>query len=67
MSEERVQPEPRLDLRHIGRVYDKEMPIEQPGMEMAKPGFPDMRRRKFTVPLPGREPPGPVDPPQTPR
>ena len=56
-----------LDLRHIGRVNDKEMPIEAAGMEMAKPGLADMRRRKFTVPLPDREPPVPIDPPQTPR
>lgn len=40
------------DARHTGRVYDKELPIDQPGMEMAKPGLPDLRRRKFTVPLP---------------
>ena len=56
-----------LDLRHIGRVNDKEMPIEAAGMEMAKPGLPDLRRRKYTVPLPDKEPAGPIDPPQTPR
>ena len=67
MVDEKVAPEPRLDLRHIGRVFDKEMPIDQPGMEMAKPGLADLRRRKFTVPLPGIEPSGPIDPPQTPR
>jgi hypothetical protein len=67
MTDEKGLFEPRLDLRHIGRVYDKEMPIDQPGMEMAKPGLADMRRRKFTVPLPDREPPVPIDPPQTPR
>jgi hypothetical protein len=55
-----------LDLRHIGRVNDKEMPIEAAGMEMAKPGFADLRRRKYTVPLPGKEPDGPVDPLPTP-
>ena len=55
-----------LDLRHIGRVNDKEMPIEAAGMEMAKPGFADLRRRKYTVPLPGQEPDGPIDPPPTP-
>jgi hypothetical protein len=59
---------PSLDLRHIGRVYDKEMPIRNAGMEMAKPGMPDMRRRKFTVRLPGQvETPGPDDPPQNER
>jgi hypothetical protein len=51
-----------LDLRHIGRVNDKEMPIEAAGMEMAKPGFADLRRRKYTVPLPGQEPDGAIDP-----
>jgi len=55
-----------LDLRHIGRVNDKEMPIEAAGMEMAKPGFADLRRRKYTVPLPGKEPEGAVDPLPTP-
>ncbi|MBC5828503.1 MAG: hypothetical protein GIW99_12625 [Candidatus Eremiobacteraeota bacterium] len=65
MSEEdKNRPKPSLDLRHIGRFYDKEMPIEQACMEMAKPGLPDLRRRKHTVPLPGE---GPDDPPQTAR
>lgn len=41
-----------LDLRHIGRLFDKEMPIEQAGMEMSKPGMPDLRRRKHSVTLP---------------
>jgi hypothetical protein len=56
-----------LDLRHVGRVNDKEMPIEAPGMEMAKPGLPDLRRRKYTVPMPGVDQPIPFDPPQTDR
>jgi hypothetical protein len=56
-----------LDLRHIGRVNDKEMPIEAAGMEMAKPGFPDLRRRKYTVPVPEMDPAAPIDPPQTDR
>lgn len=56
-----------LDLRHIGRVYDKEMPIDAAGMEMAKPGLPDLRRRKYTVPIPGSEESVPFDPPQTER
>jgi hypothetical protein len=56
-----------LDLRHIGRVNDKEMPIEAAGMEMAKPGLPDLRRRKYTVPLPDIDQPIPFDPPQTER
>jgi hypothetical protein len=55
-----------LDLRHIGRVNDKDMPIEVAGMEMAKPGYADLRRRKYTVPLPDKEPDGPVDPLPTP-
>lgn len=42
---------PAVDLRHIGRTLDKEMPIDRPGMEMSKPGFADMRRRKHTVPI----------------
>jgi hypothetical protein len=67
MIEKKAQVEHSLDLRHIGRVNDKEMPIEAAGMEMAKPGLPDLRRRKYTVPLPGLEPPGAIDPPQTPR
>ncbi|HKW45012.1 MAG TPA: hypothetical protein VJN22_05085 [Candidatus Eremiobacteraceae bacterium] len=57
-----------LDLRHIGRTNDKDMAIRSPGMEMSKPGSPDMRRRKFTVPLPGRgQSPGADNPPNTPR
>jgi hypothetical protein len=40
------------DPRHAGRMYDKEMPIYQAGMEMSKPGLPDLRRRKHSVPLP---------------
>jgi len=55
-----------LDLRHIGRIYDKEMPIDSAGMECAKPGMPDLRRRKFSIPVPEAEnTPGPEDPPQT--
>ena len=53
MSEDKEPP--TLDLRHIGRMYDKEMPIEQAGMEMSKPGLPDMRRRKHSVTLPDEE------------
>jgi hypothetical protein len=45
-----------LDLRHIGRMYDKEMPIDQAGMEMSKPGLPDLRRRKHSVTLPDAPP-----------
>ncbi|HEY5096086.1 MAG TPA: hypothetical protein VII69_13300 [Candidatus Eremiobacteraceae bacterium] len=57
-----------LDLRHIGRVNDKDMAIRDPGMEMSKPGSPDLRRRKFTVQLPGRaQTPGADNPPNTPR
>jgi hypothetical protein len=68
MEEPKNTPVHALDLRHIGRMYDKEMPIDSPGMEAAKPGLPDMRRRKFTVPLPDVPPsPGPDDPPQTDR
>ena len=67
MMDKPAEVERVLDLRHIGRVNDKEMPIEAAGMEMAKPGLPDLRRRKYTVPLPDKEPPGPIDPPQTPR
>jgi hypothetical protein len=44
-----------VDLRHAGRFYDKEMPIELAGMEMSKPGFADMRRRKHSVTLPDEE------------
>lgn len=50
MGEEK--PATSLDLRHIGRMYDKEMPIDQAGMEMSKPGLPDLRRRKHSVTLP---------------
>ena len=58
--------EPVLDVRHIGRLLDKEMPVEKAGMEMSKPGAPDLRRRKHTVRMPHLEPsPGPDDPPQT--
>jgi hypothetical protein len=33
---------------------------------MSKPGSPDLRRRKFTVPMPGRAPtPGADNPPNT--
>ena len=56
---------PVLDLRHIGRLLDKEMPVRVAGWEMSKPGAPDLRRRRFTVPMPNRPPePGPDDPPQ---
>ncbi|MDQ2816775.1 MAG: hypothetical protein M3T49_01015 [Candidatus Eremiobacteraeota bacterium] len=62
MSEEdENRPKSCLDLRHVGRFYDKEMPIEQAGMEMAKPGLPDLRRRKHSIRLPGDGP----DPAQT--
>jgi hypothetical protein len=55
-----------LDLRHIGRVYDKEMPIELAGMEMSKPGLADLRRRKHSVNLPDAPPSaGPENPPPT--
>jgi hypothetical protein len=43
------------DPRHAGRMYDKEMPINQAGMEMSKPGLPDLRRRRHSVPLPDDE------------
>lgn len=46
---------PALDLRHIGRMNDKDMPIRQAGMEMSKPGMPDLRRRKHSVTLPDEE------------
>jgi hypothetical protein len=66
--DESTKEQPSLDLRHIGRVLDKDMPIDQPGMEMSKPGSPDMRRRKHTVVLPGQtRSPGPENPPQTTR
>jgi hypothetical protein len=44
-----------VDLRHAGRFNDKEMPIELAGMEMSKPGLPDLRRRKHSVTLPDEE------------
>ncbi len=57
-----------LDLRHIGRFYDKEMAIDKPGMEMSKPGMPDLRRRKHSVNVPGAQEGGPADnPPQNQR
>jgi hypothetical protein len=66
MPDEQEKPEAALDLRHIGRLLDKEMPVERAGWEMSKPGSPDMRRRKHTVPMPGTPPtPGPDNPPQT--
>jgi hypothetical protein len=66
MTDESQKPEPVLDLRHIGRVLDKDMPVRQAGWEMSKPGSPDMRRRRYTVPMPHLEPkPGPDNPPQT--
>jgi hypothetical protein len=43
------------DPRHAGRMYDKEMPIRQAGMEMSKPGLPDLRRRKHSVFVPEEE------------
>ena len=56
-----------LDLRHIGRVNDKDMAIRDPGMEMSKPGSPDLRRKKFTVALPDRaKTSGADNPPNTP-
>jgi len=33
-------------------MHDKEMPIEQAGMEMSKPGRADLRRRRHSVTLP---------------
>jgi hypothetical protein len=60
--------QPALDLRHIGRVQDKDMAIRQPGMEMSKPGTPDMRRRRHSVVLPSAAPSSlPENPPQTTR
>lgn len=53
MSEEKQLP--ALDLRHIGRMNDKDMPIRQAGMELSKPGMPDLRRRKHSVTLPDEE------------
>ena len=68
MTEEQSKSEPALDLRHVGRLFDKDMPIDQPGMEMSKPGTPDMRRRKYTVRLPSQPTtPGPDNPPQNQR
>jgi hypothetical protein len=68
MPEEDLEKPRVLDLRHIARVLDKEMPVDKPGMEMSKPGSPDLRRRRHTVPLPGRrQEPGPENPPQTAR
>jgi hypothetical protein len=52
MQDRRPEDAQAVDPRHAGRTNDKEMPIEQPGMEMSKPGFPDLRRRKHTVSLP---------------
>jgi hypothetical protein len=66
MTEPPEKSEPTLDLRHIGRILDKDMVIGAPGMEMSKPGSPDMRRRKYTVQMPDRKPSsGPDNPPQT--
>ena len=68
MSVEAETSSNTLDLRHIGRVNDKDMAIRDPGMEMSKPGSPDLRRRKFTVQLPGHaQTPGAGNPPNTPR
>ena len=65
MPDEPQKQEPILDLRHIGRVLDKEMPVRHAGWEMSKPGSADMRRRRFTVKMPHSEPkPGPDNPPQ---
>jgi hypothetical protein len=66
MSEEKQLP--TLDLRHIGRMNDKEMPIRQAGMELSKPGMPDLRRRKHSVTLPDEEESASADnPPPTER
>jgi hypothetical protein len=55
-----------LDLRHIGRLHDKEMPVDQPGMQMSKPGLADLRRRRHPVAWPTAvEEPGPLNPPPT--
>jgi hypothetical protein len=68
MSQETTTSNTSLDLRHIGRVNDKDMAIRSPGMEMSKPGSPDMRTRKFTVAMPDREQSkGADNPPPTPR
>lgn len=68
MSDEKQLP--TLDLRHIGRMNDKEMPIRQAGMELSKPGMPDLRRRKHSITLPEDDPDaaaGAENPPQTER
>lgn len=67
MTDEKRTP-PALDLRHIGRLQDKDMAVRDPGMEMSKPGAPDMRRRRHSVVLPN-EPadPTPENPPQNTR
>ena len=68
MANEEHKFENSLDLRHIGRFYDKEMPIQMAGMEMSKPGLPDMRRRKHSVTIPeSSETKGADNPPQTQR
>jgi len=46
------QRQDTADPRHAGRTNDKEMPIRQAGMEMSKPGLPDLRKRKHSVTLP---------------
>jgi len=43
------------DPRHAGRMNDKEMPIRQAGMEMSKPGAPDLRRCRHSVMLPDED------------
>lgn len=66
MSDEKQLP--TLDLRHIGRMNDKEMPIRQAGMELSKPGMPDLRRRKHSITVPEDETDaGAENPPQTER
>lgn len=68
MTEDLEKPAPSLDLRHVGRVHDKDMAVDQAGMEMSKPGTPDLRRRKYTVHLPNRPATAGADlPPQTDR
>jgi hypothetical protein len=68
MTEDLAKAPPSLDLRHVGRVHDKEMAVEHAGMEMSKPGTPDLRRRKYTVALPNRPNTEGADiPPQTDR
>jgi hypothetical protein len=52
-----------LDLRHIGRFYDKDMEVDEPGMEMSKPGLPDLRRRRHSV---GFAVESQADPPENP-